>query len=216
MTPACDESCTTDWSRPATSWTPAADGEQALRFLEQHEYSAVILDWRMPKTSGREVLAIARASDTAHAHRDAHRARHARRPVDALDAGADDYIVKPFDFGELLARLRALQRRTLTPARSHAPAAVRSEVDPSAHRVLVDGREVRVTPREFAIVELLLRKSPGVVTRRSIALQAWPEEADAVGSNTIEVHIARLRSKLVGAGVRVETVRGVGYRLAAA
>jgi DNA-binding response OmpR family regulator len=90
------------------------------------------------------------------------------------------------------------------------------QVDPSTHQVLIGTRDVRTTPREFAIVELLMRKRPNVVTRRSIALQAWPEESDAVGSNTIEVHIARLRAKLVNSGVRVETVRGVGYRLVAA
>ncbi|HEY1825779.1 MAG TPA: response regulator transcription factor [Acidimicrobiales bacterium] len=190
------------------------DGDEALRYIDILEYSVLILDWRMPGLSGREVLARVRVRDTSTpivmlTARDAPEDR-----IDALDAGADDYVVKPFDFGELLARLRALQRRN-SDARSPTLSCGALEVDPSTHRVHVEGREIRVTPREFAIVELLVRKSPGVVTRRSIALQAWPEEADAVGSNTIEVHIARLRSKLVGAGVRVETVRGVGYRLAA-
>jgi DNA-binding response OmpR family regulator len=72
-----------------------------------------------------------------------------------------------------------------------------------------------LTPREFAILELLIRKSPTVVQRRAIALQAWADEADAVGSNTIEVHMARLRAKLVSADVTIETVRGAGYRLVA-
>jgi DNA-binding response OmpR family regulator len=123
-------------------------------------------------------------------------------------------MVKPFGFGELLARLRALQRRT-GESRNPILSCGSLRIDPSTHQVFVHSRELRVTPREFAIVELLVRKSPSVVTRRSIALQAWAEESDAVGSNTIEVHIARLRSKLAGSGVHVETVRGVGYRVAA-
>ena len=72
-----------------------------------------------------------------------------------------------------------------------------------------------LTPREFAIVELLLRKSPAVVQRRSIALHAWPEETGAVGSNTIDVHIARLRAKLARSNATIETFRGAGYRLVA-
>ncbi len=192
----------------------AADGDEALRFLGAHEYGAVILDWRMPKTSGRDVLAIARARDP-HTPMVMLTARDTPEDrIDALDAGADDYMVKPFDFGELLARLRALQRRS-GESRSPILSCGSLRVDPSTHQVFVNDRELRVTPREFAILELLVRKSPSVVTRRSIALHAWAEESDAVGSNTIEVHIARLRSKLSGSGVRVETVRGVGYRVAA-
>jgi two-component system, OmpR family, response regulator QseB len=191
----------------------AADGDEALRYLKAHEYGAVILDWRMPKTSGRDVLALARARDP-HTPMVMLTARDTPEDrIDALDAGADDYMVKPFDFGELLARLRALQRRS-GESRSPILSCGSLRIDPSTHQVFVNERELRVTPREFAIVELLVRKSPSVVTRRSIALQAWAEESDAVGSNTIEVHIARLRSKLAGSGVRVETVRGVGYRVA--
>ncbi len=75
------------------------------------------------------------------------------------------------------------------------------------------GEPADLTPRELAIIELLLRKSPAVVQRRSIALHAWPDESDAVGSNTIDVHIARLRAKIARSDARVETVRGAGYRL---
>jgi DNA-binding response OmpR family regulator len=134
--------------------------------------------------------------------------------IAGLDRGADDYLVKPFDFGELLARLRALQRR---------PTAVREPVlrcgdltfDPAARQALVDGRPLAVTTTELAILELLLRRTPAVVTRQSIALNVWPVEADGIGSNTIDVHLARLRAKLSGSRSRIETVRGVGYRLLA-
>jgi DNA-binding response OmpR family regulator len=134
--------------------------------------------------------------------------------VRALDEGADDYLVKPFDYGELLARLRALLRR---PSGDRSPLLRCGSltVDPATHQALVGGEPTDLTPREFAIIELLVRKSPAVVARRSIALHAWPEEAEAVGSNTIDVHITRLRAKLARSDARIETLRGTGYRLTA-
>ena len=132
--------------------------------------------------------------------------------LSGLDAGADDYLVKPFDFGELLARLRALQRR---PPVSRSPRMVIGELefDPAAREVTVCGQRPALTGIELGILEILMRRSPSVADRRSIAQHVWDNEADAFGSNTIDVHLARLRSKLTGAGVRIETVRGVGYRI---
>jgi DNA-binding response OmpR family regulator len=132
--------------------------------------------------------------------------------VHALDEGADDYLVKPFDYPELLARLRALLRR---PSGDRSPLLRCGllTVDPATHQAFVAGERADLTPREFAIIELLVRRSPAVVLRRSIVLQAWPEEAGGVGSNTIDVHIARLRGKLARSDARIETLRGTGYRL---
>jgi DNA-binding response OmpR family regulator len=131
--------------------------------------------------------------------------------LSGLDAGADDYLVKPFDFGELLARLRALQRR---PKVGQPPRMVIGDVefDPAARQVLVRGQAPALTGTEFGILEILMRRSPSAVDRRSIAQHVWDNEADAFGSNTIDVHLARLRAKLTGGGVRIETVRGIGYR----
>jgi two-component system, OmpR family, response regulator QseB len=189
------------------------DGIEACRYLREHEFGAIILDWRMPGRSGIEVVTWARQQGVRApilmlTARDAPTDR-----IGALDEGADDYLVKPFDFGELLARLRALQRRPLGE-RSPILTSGLLKVDPSTREARIGEAFVKLTPREFAILELLIRKSPSVVQRRTIALQAWAEEADAVGSNTIEVHVARLRAKLVNADVRIETVRGAGYRLA--
>jgi DNA-binding response OmpR family regulator len=189
------------------------DGIEACRYLREHEFGAIILDWRMPGRSGIEVVTWARQQGVRApilmlTARDAPTDR-----IGALDEGADDYLVKPFDFGELLARLRALQRRPLGE-RSPILTSGLLKVDPSTREARIGETFVKLTPREFAILELLIRKSPSVVQRRTIALQAWAEEADAVGSNTIEVHVARLRAKLVNADVRIETVRGAGYRLA--
>ncbi len=189
-----------------------ADGEQALGFLRAYEYEVAVVDWRMPKLSGLDVVRAVRARRLAVpvlmlTARDA-----ASDRILGLDEGADDYLVKPFDFGELLARLRALQRRS--PALQAPRLAVGDiEYDPATREVRVGSELLVLTATEQSILELLLRRSPAVVQRRSIALHVWDEEADAVGSNTIDVHVARIRAKLASAHARIETVRGVGYRV---
>jgi two-component system OmpR family response regulator len=190
------------------------DGDRALRYLRGYEYELAILDWRMPGTSGIDVVRRIRRQGSRVpvlmlTARDTTTDR-----VEGLDAGADDYLVKPFEFAELLARLRALQRR---PAVALDPILSMGDLtyDPSAHQVRRGEVEVPLTGRERAILELLMRRHPSVVERRSIALQVWDDEAEAVGSNTIDVHLARLRAKLAESSVRIETVRGIGYRLVA-
>ena len=189
-----------------------ADGDAAVKWLRAYEHEVAILDWRMPLKSGIEVVEEVRRLGVKTpilmlTARDA--------PVDrvaGLHAGADDYLVKPFDFDELLARLTALQRR---PALSVAPKINVGDMcfDPATRELSVAGSLVALTTTELSIMELLLRRSPAVVTRRSIALQVWDDEADAIGSNTIDVHIGRLRSKVAGSTARIQTVRGSGYRL---
>jgi two-component system copper resistance phosphate regulon response regulator CusR len=171
-----------------------------------------IVDWRMPGAPGIDVIAWARrqAKPTAILMLTA-RDTPADR-IEGLDAGADDYLVKPFDFGELLARVRALQRR---PRGVDAPVIARGQLnlDPIRRAVTVGGRPLGLTPTEFQILELLLRRSPAVVDRKSIAEHAWQDETDPLGSNAIDVQLSRLRAKLPTAGVRIVTVRGAGYRL---
>jgi DNA-binding response OmpR family regulator len=188
------------------------DGDEALRFLRSYEYEIAVIDWRMPGVSGLDVVRWLRRSQRPTrvlmlTARDAPADR-----VTGLDAGADDYLVKPFDFGELLARMRALQRR---PDAVQQPEIVVGDLrfEPATRQVQVSGQETALTAIEFGILELLMRRSPAVVARRSIAVNVWEDEADAMGSNTIDVHLARLRAKLTGSQVRIETVRGVGYRL---
>ncbi len=188
------------------------NGEDAIRFLRSYEYQIAVLDWRMPGMSGLDVVRWIRRSQRPTpvlmlTARDAPADR-----VAGLDEGADDYLVKPFDFAELLARMRALQRR---PPTVQQPELIVGDLrfDPAARRVLVAGQEPVLTATEYSILELLVRRSPAVVPRRSIALNVWDDEADAMGSNTIDVHLARLRAKLAAGLVRIETVRGVGYRI---
>jgi DNA-binding response OmpR family regulator len=189
-----------------------ADGDEALRFLRSYDYELAVLDWRMPGVSGLDIVRWLRRSQRPTrvlmlTARDAPADR-----VTGLDAGADDYLVKPFDFTELLARMRALQRR---PSAVQQPEIVVGDLcfEPATRQVRVGSEAATLTATEFGILELLIRRSPAVVPRRSIAVNVWDDEADAMGSNTIDVHLARLRAKLAGGRVRIETVRGVGYRL---
>jgi DNA-binding response OmpR family regulator len=192
-----------------------ADGSEALNHLSTYEYEVAIVDWRMPIMSGIDVIRSLRRSGSGVpvlmlTARDMSADR-----VLGLDEGADDYMVKPFDFPELLARLRALQRR---PSDAHPPRLSIGGLsfEPATRMVRADGKPVNLTQIELGILEVLLQRSPAVVTRRSIAVHVWQYEADAVGSNTIDVHVAHLRSKLSGARVRIDTHRGVGFRLVGA
>lgn len=188
------------------------DGEAALSYLRTYEYAVAVIDWRMPKISGIEVVETVRRRGMGVpvlmlTARDATADR-----VVGLDSGADDYLVKPFEFPELLARLRALLRR---PPDAAAPVlrCGSLDLDPASMQVHAAGCLLAVTPTELAILELLMRKAPQVVRRSTIAVAVWDEEASALGSNTIDVHMARLRAKLASAHATIETVRGVGYRI---
>ncbi len=190
------------------------DGETALRYFRSYDYEVAVLDWRMPGVSGLEVLQRIRRGDVSTAvlmltARDATADR-----VTGLDQGADDYLVKPFDFTELLARVRALQRR---PRTTRAPQLMVGDLifDPATREVRIGTQQPALTGTELGLLEALMRRSPAVVKRQSIAMSVWENDASALGSNTIDVHLARLRSKLAGAQVRIETVRGVGYRMVA-
>jgi DNA-binding response OmpR family regulator len=187
-------------------------GDDAIDQLKWYEYDVAIIDWRMPGREGIDVVAWARKHDRPTAllmltARDTPADR-----IRGLDAGADDYLVKPFDFGELLARVRALQRR---PRGVDAPVLERGRLalDPVKRLVVVDGRAVGLTATEYLILELLVRRTPAVVDRKAIAEHAWADETDPLGSNAIDVQMSRLRAKLPSAGFRIVTVRGAGYRL---
>jgi DNA-binding response OmpR family regulator len=171
-----------------------------------------VIDWRMPGAEGIDVVAWARKHDRPTGllmltARDTTADR-----IRGLDTGADDYLVKPFDFGELLARVRALQRR---PRGVDAPVlrCGRLALDPVTHQVSVGGAERALTATEYRILELLLRRMPAVVDRKAIAEHAWADETEPLGSNAIDVQLSRLRAKLPDAGIRVVTVRGAGYRV---
>jgi DNA-binding response OmpR family regulator len=187
-------------------------GDDAIDLLRFYEYDVAVIDWRMPRVSGIDVVAWARA----HRRPTALLMLTARdTPIDrvaGLDAGADDYLVKPFDFDELVARIRALQRR---PRHVDGPLISRGALtlDPVRHEVTLRTAPVSLTSTEYNILELLMRRSPAVVDRKSIAEHAWRDETQPLGSNAIDVQLSRLRAKIPNAGVHIVTVRGAGYRL---
>ncbi len=188
-----------------------ANGEAALALARRHDYAAAILDWRMPILSGIDVVnALRRDKRPLPVLMLTARDTTADR-VTGLDAGADDYLVKPFDIAELFARLRALLRR---PPRTGDLVLTcgRLTYDVARHDVAVGETQLSLTATERGILELLLRRMPTTVTRRDIADHVWDDVLDPIGSNTIDVHMARLRAKLSGSGMRVVTVRGTGFR----
>jgi DNA-binding response OmpR family regulator len=189
-----------------------ADGEAATTMLKDHEYEVAILDWRMPKRSGIETIALVRKMGVTTpililTARDAPLDR-----VEGLNTGADDYLVKPFDFGELVARLQALQRRPALRFNEEIHCGD-LQFDSATRELRVAGKDVDLTSTERLLIELLLRRSPAAVSRRTIAHQVWSDQADVVSSNTIEVHIARIRSKIAESDAKIETIRGFGYRV---
>jgi DNA-binding response OmpR family regulator len=135
--------------------------------------------------------------------------------VTGLDAGADDYLVKPFAFEELSARLRALARRGAQAGRRTKPTLTAGPItlDETARRVTVDGATVDLSPREFSLLECLLRHAGQTLSRDQLLDQAWPFGV-AVTPNAVDAYIHYLRDKLGAAGRYIQTVRGVGYRLA--
>jgi len=176
------------------------------------ELDAIVLDVGLPDRSGFDVARTLRKKGSQVpilmlTARDSVSDR-----VEGLDAGADDYLVKPFAYEELLARLRALGRRPPT-RKSPVLKAGPIELDETTRRVAVSGKPVDLSQREFSILECLLRRPGQVLSRDQLLDYAWPYGV-ALTPNTVEAYIHLLREKLGSDGaMRVETVRGVGYRL---
>jgi DNA-binding response OmpR family regulator len=194
----------------------ASDGETALEIADSTTgIELVILDVGLPGISGIEVAERLRRDGASMAilmltARDTIGDR-----VAGLDAGADDYLVKPFAFEELAARLRALGRRGASQRRIEPRLRVGPiELDETLRQVTVEGREVDLSPREFSLLECFLRHPGQVMSRDQLLDQAWPFGV-VVTPNAVDAYVHYLRDKLGEAGRLVETVRGVGYRMRA-
>ena len=193
--------------------TWVADGESAIRDKTLMSSDIVVIDMMLPKASGLDVLRVARKAGV-------------RTPVivltargavsdklEGFEAGADDYLVKPFAIDELLARIEAVHRRT-----AHKPAmeleAGDLHLSLANKRLVMDGRTIELTPTEFSILELLMRFQGQVVTRKMLCEHVWGFDWDGP-TNVIEVHINRLRGKLDKgrADSLIRTIRGRGYAL---
>ena len=189
----------------------AADGEQAQWLGEVEDFDAVVLDLGLPLLDGLSVLRRWRAAGRAMPVLILTARGTWQEKVAGIDAGADDYLAKPFHMEELLARLRALLRRDS----QHASAQWQCGaiwLDTRQARVLVDGQPLQLTSHEFMLLAQLMRRKGETLTRTELSEHLYPGGSER-DSNTIEVFIGRLRRKLP-AGC-IETVRGLGYRLAA-
>jgi len=192
----------------------AGDGEAALDQAAAYHPDLVILDLGLPKIDGIEVARRLRAADDVPilmlTARDAVESR-----VEGLDSGADDYLVKPFERQELLARLRALLRRR--PPRGTASLIVADlSLNPDTHEVSRGDREIELTQREFELLEYLMRNERIVVPRQRLLEEVWGYDPFAT-TNTIEVFVSNLRRKLEAGGEArlLHTIRGAGYVLRA-
>ncbi len=176
------------------------------------DYDVMILDIGLPDGSGTEILRFARDRGsrapilmlTARAEIDDR--------VSALDMGADDYLVKPFDLRELQARVRAMLRRR-DETRAGRIAFGDISFDPAGMRLEIGGREVALTRREFSLLEILLASRGRVVPKEQIHARMFAFNEEGVGVNAVELYIARLRKKLASSQVAIRTLRGLGYQL---
>jgi two-component system, OmpR family, response regulator len=193
----------------AVDWV--RDGAAADAALRLQAFKLVVLDLGMPRISGREVLSRLRARGSSAPVLIITAADAIADRVAGLDAGADDYLVKPFELAELEARVRALIRRSHGHDRNvivHGALAF----DSSAHSATVNGEFLDLSARELAMLELLLLRSGRVISKEQFVEHLCGFDAD-VTANAIEVYVHRLRRKLDPAGIHVQTVRGLGYFL---
>lgn len=186
-------------------------GPLADQAVSDQDYDAILLDVMIPGVDGFELCRQWRGNGLSVpilfiTARDGLSDR-----VQGLDLGADDYLVKPFAFEELLARLRARLRRVETPPTEELEVgAIR--LQPASHRCFVDGVEIELTPREYLMIEIMARNPDRVVSRTQLWEQAW-ETGSEPNSNVVDVYVGYLRNKLGSARSQLQTVRGAGYRL---
>ncbi len=193
----------------------AHEGEEAQYLAETNDYDVILLDIMMPQVDGLTVCRSLRDAGLATpilmlTAKDAVADR-----VAGLDTGADDYLVKPFVFDELVARVRALTRRHL-PSRGTQLVVGDLLLNTVTHRLTRNGQEIDLTSKEYAVLEYMMRNPDAVVSRGMIEEHAWNNDFDSI-SNLVDVYIRRLRSKIDPPGTpsAIETVRGTGYRLRA-
>ncbi|HYT26193.1 MAG TPA: response regulator transcription factor, partial [Actinomycetota bacterium] len=194
----------------------AYDGDEALEKAAVNAYDVVCLDLNLPGTDGIEVVRQLRSTPDSRPVPRVLMLTARDRPVDrvaGLDEGADDYLVKPFDFDELKARIRALLRRDA----GRSGALLRAgdlELDAARHQAFREGRPLQLTPKEFALLRYFMSRAGQVLSQEDLLEHVWDEHADPF-TNTVRVTVMTLRRKLAdaGDGQPIETVVGRGYRL---
>jgi len=191
----------------------AYDGDEGLYLASQETYDVVVLDVMLPKMSGVEVCKKIRSLKKEVAILMLTAKSELEDKIDGLDSGADDYLTKPFEFGELKARINALLRRSYHQV-SNNLTIDNLEVDPSKHTVFRNKKPIKLTPKEFAILEQLLRQKYEVVTRTQIIEHVWDYNFESL-SNVVDVFIGTLRKKIdKGEKIKlIHTLHGVGYMI---
>ena len=196
--------------RQAMAVDVAYDGWAAQERLAVNDYDVVVLDRDLPGVHGDDLCGglAEQGSETKVLMLTAAGSLDDR--VDGLELGADDYLGKPFEFPELVARIRALARRS-RPALPPVLSAKGVTLEPAHRKVTRDGKVVALAPKEFAVLEALMRAQGAVVSTEDLLSQAWDEHADPF-TNAVRVTLSKLRTKLGEPGV-IETVPGAGYRM---
>lgn len=200
----------------------ASDGAEGESMALANAYDALIVDWRLPQRDGKTLIEHVRAAGQKTPILMLTALGDVEHRVAGLDAGADDYLPKPFKFEELLARLRALLRRPPLATQQDVLRRGALELDTKRRRATIDGVHLDLRPKEYALLEDFLRHPDEVISRTVLAERVWGE-AFYVTDNVIDVTISGLRQKLADAqpalqdapAIWIETVRGVGYRLGA-
>ena len=192
----------------------AEDGESAQRALDAALPDAILLDWMLPGQSGLQLARQWRADRRTQVIPILMLTARGDEPdkVAGLDAGADDYITKPFSTQELLARIRAVLRRRAPGQGDDSITIGALELDAATHRVRWQGEPLKLGPTEFKLLHYLMQHAERVHSRAQLLDQVWGDQV-FIEERTVDVHIKRLRESLGAAGAMVETVRGAGYRL---
>ncbi|EIT86288.1 Two component transcriptional regulator, winged helix family protein [Fictibacillus macauensis ZFHKF-1] len=190
------------------------NGEDALEAARASEFDVLILDWMMPGKTGIEVCRTLRAEGYTKAILILTARDSVEDRIQGLDAGADDYLVKPFEIEELLARLRALSRRNFAPIVEEKAEVAELILHRTSNKVANAKREIQLTPREFQLFDLLVRNKGQVLPRETILDRIWGYDAE-VSTKTVDATVKLLRKKLckLTKAQMIESVRGVGYRL---
>ena len=196
----------------STEWI--TEGDQIFDYAMYEEYDVLILDWMMPGETGIAACKRLRNSGYQRAVLMLTARDSVEDRVAGLDAGADDYLVKPFDFSELMARLRALGRRSSQKIQQEIMELGKLTIDRTSKLLKKGGQVIQLSPREFQLFDLLLQNKGNVVPRDIILDRVWGMETD-VSTNNIDSYMKLLRKKLEQAdgGIAINTVRGVGYKL---
>lgn len=193
-------------------WT--ATGEEALAYLRSYQYDAIILDLMLPDMDGRNVCKTLRGQGVSTPICMLTAKDSIDEKLSGFDAGADDYLTKPFAIEELLARIKVMQRRSNANMEGEEMNIGPITLNLAAHEARIDGTLLDLTQREFALLEYLMRYAGKTVSRERIIDNAWGPSSD-ITSNAVDVYVGYLRKKIVSASdeIEIRTVRGIGFKL---